>query len=111
MDIRRIRSKDSSYEFIPYEPRQKISVGMTYQIDPKAKLDIVGDYWGRQYFDGNSKTSSSAYFLLGSKFTYRFKDCLTFFAIVDNLLNDHYEVVKGYPSQSRSLLSGMTLRF
>jgi hypothetical protein len=111
LELRRIRSKDSNYEFVPYEPKQKFSLGVTYQMHPKAKLDIVGDYLGRRYFEGNAKASSSGYFAVGSKFTYTPKDYLTFFALVDNLLNDHYEIVKGYPNQSRSLLSGVTVRF
>ncbi|MBU1045411.1 MAG: hypothetical protein KJ915_13575 [Candidatus Omnitrophica bacterium] len=111
LDIRKIRSKDSDYEFIPFEPKQKISVGLTYQMTEKTKIDFVGDYLGRRYYSGNSKESSSGNFLLGSKLTYNLKDSLTFFALVDNLLNDHYEIVRGYPSQSRSILSGITLRF
>ncbi|MBU1086046.1 MAG: TonB-dependent receptor [Candidatus Omnitrophica bacterium] len=111
LDIRKIRSKDSDYEFVPFEPKQKISVGLTYQMTEKTKIDFVGDYFGRRYYSGNAKESSSAYFLLGSKLTYNRKDSLTFFALIDNLLNDHYEIVRGYPSQSRSILSGVTLRF
>ncbi len=111
LDVRKIRSKDSSYEFVPFEPKQKISVGLTYQMTEKAKIDFVGDYLGRRYYAGSSKESSSAYFLIGSKLMYRLKDSLTFFALVDNLLNDHYEIVRGYPSQSRSVLSGVTIRF
>lgn len=111
LNVRKIRSKDSDYEFVPFEPKQKISVGLAYQMNENAKIDFVGDYFGRRYYSGSSKQSSSAYFILGSKLTYNLKDYLTFFVLVDNLLNDHYDIVRGYPNQSRSILSGVTVRF
>jgi len=111
LNLRRIRSKDTNYEFVPFEPKQKISVGFTYKMDKKFKLDIVGDYFGRRYYQGNSKQSFSGYFLLNSKLTYELKDYLTLFVLVDNLLNDHYEIVKGYPNRSRNTLGGITVKF
>ncbi|MBU4305147.1 MAG: TonB-dependent receptor [Candidatus Omnitrophica bacterium] len=111
LTVRRIRSKDSNYEFVPFEPKQRISLGMTYKFTDRWKLDMVGDYFGRRYFEGNSKESSSAYFLLGSKLTYEVKDYLTFFVLVDNVLNDHYDIVRKYPNQSTSAVSGFMIRF
>ncbi len=111
LNLRRVRSKDVNYEFVPYEPKQRLSVGLTYKMDEKFKLDIVGDYFGRRFYQGNSKESFSGYFLLGGKLTYAVKDYLTLFVLVDNLLNDHYEIVKGYPSQSRSAVTGIKLKF
>jgi len=111
LNLRRIRSKDANYEFVPFEPKQKISVGLTYKMDKKFKLDIVGDYFGRRYYQGDSKQSFSGYFLLNSKLTYELKDYLTLFVLVDNLLNDHYEIVKGYPNRSRNTLGGITVKF
>ncbi|MFH2138951.1 MAG: hypothetical protein ABII88_10670 [Candidatus Omnitrophota bacterium] len=111
LNLRSITSKDPDYEFVPFEPKQRIAVGLTYKIDERFKMDITGDYFGRRFFQGNSKESFSAYFLLASKLTYQLKDYLTLFVLVDNLLNDHYEIVKGYPSQSRSALAGASVKF
>ncbi|MCP4650731.1 MAG: TonB-dependent receptor [PVC group bacterium] len=111
LNVRRIRSKDIDYEFVPFEPKQRLSMGVTGKINSRAKLDIVGDYFGRRFFQGNSKESFSGYFLLGSKYTYELKDYLTLFVLVDNLLNDHYEIVKGYPNQSRSAMAGIRVKF
>ena len=112
LNIRSVQSKDANYEFIPYEPKQRISVGLTYKLfDQKGKFNIIGDYFGRRYLNGNSKESFSGYFLMSSKLTYELKDYLTLYVLVDNLLNDHYEVVKGYPNQSRSAMVGVMVNF
>lgn len=111
LTLRKIRSKDSAFEFIPYEPKQRISLGINYIFAEKFKINLVGDYFGRRFYSGNSKQSSSGYFLLSSKLTFEAKDYLTFFVLIDNLLNDHYEIVKGYPNQSRSILSGVMVKF
>ncbi|MBI4845555.1 MAG: TonB-dependent receptor [Candidatus Omnitrophica bacterium] len=111
LNIRKIRSKDANYEFVPYEPKQKISLGLAYKITDNCKLDVTGDYSGRRFYERNSKDSSTGYFLLGSKITYEAKDYLTFFVLIDNVLNDHYEIVKKYPNQSRSTLGGVLIKF
>jgi Outer membrane cobalamin receptor protein len=111
LNLRNIQSEDTRYEFVPYEPKQKISMGITYRFAPNLKMSIAGDYFGRRYYQGDSRESSSGYFLLGSKLAYEAKDYLTFFVLIDNLLNDHYEIVKGYPNQGRNALSGIMIRF
>ena len=111
LDLRKVKSWDDNYEFIPYIARQKISTGLTYKFTPKAKLDFVGEYFGRRYYTGNTKSTLRGYFIVSSKLTYTLKDFLTFYVLVDNLLNDHYEIVKGYPNQSRSAFSGIMVRF
>lgn len=111
INVRKMRSKDSNYEFVPFEPKQRLSAGLTYKPNKKLKIDMVGDYFGRQLYSGNSKETLKGYFLLGSKLNYEFKDYLTLFILVDNLLNDHYDIIKGYPSQGRSALAGATVKF
>ncbi|MFH1460278.1 MAG: hypothetical protein ABIG64_07940 [Candidatus Omnitrophota bacterium] len=111
INIQNNRSKDSAYEFVPLIPKQKISVGLTYKNENNFKIDFFGDYFSRRYYQGNSRESSSGYFLLSSKATYEPKDYLTIFVLIDNLLNDHYEIVEGYPNQSRSVMSGVMIKF
>jgi len=111
LNLRNIQSEDVRYEFVPYEPKQKISLGITYRFTPRVKMYVAGDYFGRRYYTGDSRESSAGYFQLGSKLTYEAKDYLTFFVLIDNLLNDHYEIVKGYPNQGRNALSGVMIRF
>jgi len=111
IDARRNRSEDARFEFIPYGPKYQISAGLAYKFNQRGKIDFIGDYFGRRYFKPNSKESSAPYFMLSSKLTYEPKDYLTFFILIDNLLNDHYEIAKGYPNQSRNILSGITVKF
>ncbi|MFH2145557.1 MAG: TonB-dependent receptor [Candidatus Omnitrophota bacterium] len=110
LNVRAVKSKDDNYEFIPFIPKQEVSLGFSYKID-KVKFDIVGDYFGRRYQEVNSKETFNAYFLMHSKLNYEVKDYLTIFILVDNLLNDHYEIVKGYPNQSRNTMAGIKLKF
>ncbi len=111
LNLRQVKSEDDRFEFIPYIARQKISTGLTYKFTPKAKIDFIGEYFGRRYYLPSTKSTLRGYFMVNSKFTYQLKDFLTFYVLVDNLLNDHYEIVKGYPNQSRSAFSGVMVRF
>ena len=112
LNTRSIQSKDINYEFIPLEPEQRISVGLMFKLfNGRGKLNVIGDYFGRRYLRGDSKESFNGYFLMDSKLTYELKDYLTLYMLVDNLLNDHYELVKGYPSQSRSVMAGIMVSF
>ncbi|RKY36648.1 MAG: hypothetical protein DRP78_03135, partial [Candidatus Omnitrophota bacterium] len=97
LDLNKIRSKDPDYEFVPFKPKQHFSSGFKCRIAEKFNIDIVGDYFGRRFYQGNLKETLGCYLLWKAKFSYDFKDNLQTFVLIDNLFNDYYEVVKGYP--------------
>ena len=106
-----MHSRNDRDEFVPFAPEQQISTGVSWQFLPLWYLHLVGDYQGRQYYTGNRKDTLEPYFDVGAKVTYQPKDFLTLYILIDNVLNDNYEIVHGYSNQSRSALAGIMVRF
>ena len=74
-------------------------------------MDITGEYVGEQFSDKIIKDTIPDYFLMNSRLSYEIKDYLTLFVIIDNLLNEDYELREGYPALGRNVMGGAKIEF
>ncbi len=101
-------------EDLAYRPRNKASADLNYRfLDRRANLNLNATYVGRRdkgAFDAGDKRVDD-YVLANLALTYKLTDDLEVFGRIHNLLNENYEVIRGFDTYDRSYYVGMTLSF
>jgi len=106
---------------IPGVPRYKGSLGAIIAMPQNTKINIIGNYVGRQYFisdQANSLPKMDEYMTVDARMSHMFKD-LTAFVGIDNIFNERYSqygVKSGssrffYPSPERNFSAGVSYKF
>lgn len=106
-----IHNKDSSANAVTYYPNDHVEMGWTIKDNKGLRMDITGEYVGEQFSDKITKDTIPDYFLMNSRLSYEIKDYLTLFVIIDNLLNEDYELREGYPALGRNVMGGAKIEF
>jgi len=113
--VRRI-SVQSGYAYLrstnlpPYIPRHKLNYSV--EIDTgRAFLYFGGVTVGRRWADTRRSSELDGYSAPTLKCTVPFRERYTVFFVVDNLFDQRYEVVTGYPMPGLNAAGGFTLRF
>ncbi len=95
-------------------PEFLASANINYKISERANLNINAQHNGSQYdmdFAIFSPVKLEAYTLLGANLQYKINDFLTFSLRGENLLDENYQEVVGYNSQSRAIYAGIKTDF
>lgn len=81
---------------IPYFPRIESSGELVWSFYNEHKASVSGKYTDKRYDDLSNTTELPAYFLLNARIDLQIKSSLTFFIMGNNLLDEQYEVFKGF---------------
>ena len=99
-----------SSNLAPFVPAHKL----TYAVDlglPRIALNLSGMSVGRRWSNAQHSATLARYTTVALKATVPAGRRLRVFAIVDNLLNESYEVQPGYPMPGTNITGGMTMSF
>ena len=98
--------KEFKGNYLPYRPKNKFFLGFDYKISPEISFYTEAQVVGERYTDRENTTKLSPYTLVGTKLIFK-KDRYEFFLKVDNLLDEEYENIKGYPMPGRMIKGGI----
>lgn len=94
----------------PLVPRHRATAAADLDLR-RAMLNVTAQAVGRRFADPRRTAELAGYTLVGSKVTVPVTDRVSVFFGVDNVLNQRYEVVSGYPMPKINAAGGFTLRF
>ncbi len=106
---------------IPAVPRYKGSLGFGLDLPKNLKINLIGNYVGKQYFisdQANTLPKMDEYVTVDTNISREFKDLNAFFTI-NNIFNERYSeygVKSGslrfyYPSPERNFVAGISYKF
>lgn len=96
---------------LPRRPRDKGTVGLTYNYDcNRAEVTLYANLVGPRFDSNNGTNELAGYTLLNLAGHYEINDCWQFYYRFDNLLNQHYEIVTGYATPAFSAFGGLGFR-
>jgi outer membrane receptor protein involved in Fe transport len=99
-----------STNLAPLVPAHKL----TYSVDllqARFAVNVSGTTVGSRWADARHSAALDGYTTLALKATVPTGRRVTLFATVDNLLNEAYQVVPGYPMPGTNAMAGMTVAF
>jgi vitamin B12 transporter len=106
---------DTTGEKLPRRPKHKFTAHLAWRptgrIDMTMELIHVGDREDN-FFVGytSERVRVDAYTLLNAAASYRMLDSLQLFVRIDNMLNQEYEVIKGYGTPGFSAYAGFNIQ-
>ncbi len=103
---------DDRDERLLRRPRHILQLSADYEITDALFLGIQGlGYFDRKDIDGFSTVDHEDYFVINLLTDYELNECVTLFARIENLLDENYESVLGYPALGRTGYMGARLSF
>jgi len=99
-----------STNLAPYSPQNRLIYSLDLDVK-RAFFSIGGNTVGRTYSGVHETSPVGQYTLANIRLTVPVNGYLSFFAIVDNLLNRRYEVLAGYPMPGTNAAGGFDLTF
>ena len=99
-----------STNLAPYIPGQKLNYGIDFDLG-RAFVYVGGMSVGSRWADSQHSRKLDSYALGSLKFTVPLNRQWRLSAAVDNLLNQRYEVVTGYPMPGINAAAGFTVSF
>ncbi len=109
------RDEDSG-EYLLRRPKHKISARLHYRILEKGSLALNLIYIGEredEFWSGfaSERVTLDSYTLLNAALGYDIFPYMDVFARIDNLLDQQYEVVKGYGTPGLSIYGGLRIKY
>jgi hypothetical protein len=99
-------------EFIPYRPRDRGRLTITYFAPFGLEPSLSGEFYGTRYVDASGKETLSGYFLWKPRISKTFgKYASVFLAAEFYAGRDEYQVWEGYKLPSQIVDFGLTLKF
>lgn len=96
---------------IPYIPSNKIKLGLEYK-NNNLNGELSAEYIGERFTKANtSEERLKSYFLVNLTGEKRVTDTLFYSFSIENLLDEEYQIWKGYYGQNRRLALGVRLKF
>ena len=94
-------------KFLPYRPQNKFFCTLRYKIRPELLLYLEGKIVGKRYTNRENTQKLPSYSLIGARLIFNPNRKSEIFVKVDNLLDEKYEDVKGYPMPGRTIKGGI----
>ena len=91
-------------------PENKFDLGVKYQKN-KFGAYLTGQYVTDLYDGDEHQDRLPDYFVTNVKLTYNVVDSAQLFATVDNILDEDYEIEKGYPMPGTTFTGGVRIEF
>ena len=99
--------KEFKGNFLPYRPQNKLFLALDYEVQPNLQLHLEGKVVGERYADRENTEKLPPYSLVGAKLSFKLAGKYNVFIKVDNLFNEKYADIKGYPMPSRTVKGGV----
>jgi outer membrane cobalamin receptor len=107
---------------LPYAPDTTFSVGLNWKFLEHFRLNLDCSYLSNMYVNSQARRKGDtnanqvdSYFLANTKLSYAFipesgKYLAEFFIAGENITNEHYEYLPGYPMPGITFMAGMNFR-
>lgn len=102
---------DETHKYLVYQPKNKIDTSLKYNDHNGLAFELKGQFTGIRFNDAANRTKVKSFFVLEVNASKKFKNGLTYFIYIDNLLNRKYQVINDYPMPGFSITNGMKLEF
>ncbi|MCD6574253.1 TonB-dependent receptor [Candidatus Aerophobetes bacterium] len=99
--------KEFKGNFLPYRPQNKLFLALDYEVQPNLQLPLEGKVVGERYADRENTEKLPPYSLVGAKLSFKLAGKYNVFIKVDNLFNEKYADIKGYPMPGRTVKGGV----
>lgn len=104
------RDKDT-HKYLVYQPKNKVDAKLKYHGYNGLTVELRGQLTGLRFADAANNTKVKSFFTLGISVAKKIKNGITCFAYIDNLLNQKYQVIEGYPMPGFSFTGGLKAEF
>ena len=84
-------------------------MSLDYNLGSDIQFHLENHFVGERYTDRNNLGKLPSYNLLGARITYGINNKLKIFLKGDNLLNEKYEDIKGYPMPGTTFKGGIEI--
>ncbi|NQS90263.1 TonB-dependent receptor, partial [Patescibacteria group bacterium] len=101
--------KEFKGKFLLYRPQDKFFWTLDYKMRHNLHLYLDGEMVGERYTDRENTEKLPSYSLLGAKLIFDLSKKTEIFINIDNLLNEEYEDIKGYPMPGRIIKGGIEI--
>ncbi len=101
--------KEYPGKLLPYRSRDKFFLGLDWMITSKLRLFLESQMVGERFADRENTEKLPSYTLLGARLRYVVGKKIEFFFKADNLLDEEYEDIKGYPMPGRTIKAGIKI--
>jgi len=94
---------------LPYRAQNTLSLGLDYKVQEKLQFRLEGQVIGERYTNRENTNTLPSYTVVGAQLIFHPSKRTEMFVKVDNLLNEKYENIKGYPMPGTTVKGGMQL--
>jgi len=101
--------KEFEGNFLPYRPQNKFSFILDYKILHNLRLQLNGKVVGERYTNRENTEKLPSYTLLGAGLTFNPNKKTEIFLKADNLLDEEYQDIKGYPMPGLTIKGGVEI--
>ena len=100
-------------EELPYSPKHKVDIGLSYSPDFGLSLDIFGTYIGERHYYDNSNVQHAlgGYFIWNLRLAQRFLKHWEASLSIENVFDRNYQEEEGYPLSGRTFLFNLKAIF
>lgn len=100
-------------EELPYVPKHKVDIELSYFTEFGLSFDLLGSYTGkRHYYDNNNiQYALGGYFVWNAKVSQRFLKHWEASFSIENIFDKNYQEEEGYPLAGRTLFFNLKARF
>lgn len=106
-----IARDDKTHKYLVYQPKDKIDSCLKYNDHKGLTVELKSQFTSTRFDDSSNTTKVKSFFIVGVSASKKFKNGLTWFTYIDNLLNRKYQVQFGYPMPGFSITNGMKFDF
>jgi len=112
LDYTYLRAKDDkTHKYLTYQPKHKFDLSLEFQDFNGSNFSFRCQFVDRRFHNAANTIYIKRYFILGAKASKKLNKNTTFFVSIDNLLDEKYQTIRGYPMPGFSLTSGIKLEF
>jgi len=101
--------KEFKGNFLPYRPQNKFFWSLDYRMWSNLQLHLEGELVGERYTNRENTEKLPSYTLLGARITFNLGKKAKVFLKGDNLLDEEYEDMKGYPMPGTTFKGGVEI--
>ncbi len=104
------RDKDT-HKYLVYQPKNKLDTCLKYHDHNGLTVELKGQFTGQRFADADNNSKVKSFFVFGLSVSKKFKQGLTCFSSIDNILNRKYQVIRDYPMPGFSFTGGLKAEF
>jgi len=102
---------DKTDKYLIYRPVNKYDLSVQVKDLVGFTFGVKGKFYGRRYSDSDNTARVKRHFIMDFDLEKKFNERFTYLFSIDNLLNKHYEAMRGYPMPGFAVTSGVKFIF